>query len=482
MLPISSEDDDARRAGDDVLVTVTLEGGGASGIDATDLSHLLRKHPARVQTFDAPVGRIHVFYPEVTPRRTTAAMLLEVDPIDLARTRRFRGDAFALDHYVNDRPYAASSLVAVALGRVFRSAMTGESESHPDLAARPLPLRIAVPAVPARGRGADDLVRRLFEPLGWHVDARPIPLDTAQPAWGDSRYVDLTLTGTVRLSHALRQLYVLLPVLDDAKHYWVDDDEAAKLVRQGEGWLPGHPERQLITRRYLAHQGSLVALADDAFGRPADAAPDDDDPADRPLRELRADAVLDALHDVAAHRVVDMGCGTGMLLQRLRADRSFTRIVGVDVDPRSLQRAAARLHVAEASDAERERLVLLHGSAVYRDDRLRGFDAVVLMEVVEHVDPPRLPALEDAVFTFAQPATVVVTTPNRDYNALFPGLAPGALRHDDHRFEWSRAEFCAWVDAASARHGYTAEIRPVGPVDADHGPATQLAVFRRNVA
>ena len=453
-----------------MLVTVTYEPESNSGVDATVLGYLVHKHPAKVQTFSAPVGDIHVFYPEATPERCTVAVLLEVDPIDLVRNKRFRGDAGALDHYVNDRPYVASSMLAVAIGSVFRTAMTGRSDSYPDLASSPLPLRIEIPVVSARGD--EGLVRRLFEPCGWTVDEQRIPLDPAYAQWGDSRYSAVTLTGQVRLADALRQLYVLLPVLDDSKHYWVGDDEIAKLQRAGEGWLPRHPDRELITRRYLVHQRSLLPQTDE----PVDA------PAETPLRVLRADAVMAALHDVSARRVVDMGCGPGALLARLAKDRTFTEIVGVDVSARSLERAARVLRWDASSDAERDRIGLLQGSVVYRDDRLRGYDAMVLMEVIEHVDPSRLAALEDAVFAGARPGAVVVTTPNAEHNALYPDLAAGRFRHADHRFEWTRAEFRSWAAAVASRHGYAVEFRPIGAEDAEHGAPTQLALFRLEVA
>lgn len=456
-----------------MLVTVTLEGG--TSLDARDLSHLMRKHPAKVQAFNASVGTVHVFYPEVAPERTTVAMLLEVDPIALVRNKSFRGDAGSLDHYVNDRPYAASSLLSVAIATVFSSAMGGTSEAVPELAAARLPLRIVVPVASVRGDEPGELPGRLFAPLGWAVDFAPIPLDETRPEWGNSRYGRLTLTGRVTLAHALRQLYVLLPVLDDAKHYWVGEAEAEKLARRGEGWLPDHPERELIAQRYLAHQRTLVALAQEGEEVRDEKAP-------VPLKVQRAEAVMGALADVRARRVVDMGSGPGALLRRLKADASFTAIVGVDVSARALERARAVLRLDEASDAERERITLLHGSVVYRDDRLRGYDAMVLMEVIEHVDESRLAALEDAVFGWARPSSVIVTTPNRDHNALFPGLPEGALRHDDHRFEFSREEFGAWARGVAERHGYAAEFRPVGPDDPQAGPATQMAVFRKDPA
>lgn len=453
-----------------MLVTVTHEPDNGSEIDATVLGYLLHKHPARAQTFTAPVGDIHVFAPEARPQRCTFAMMLEVDPVGLVRDKRFRGDTRALDHYVNDRPYVASSMLAVAIGAVFRTAMTGRSDSYPDLAASPLPLRIEIPVVSVRGD--DDLVERLFAPCGWSVKQEQIPLDPEFPEWGVSRLRSITLTGRVRLADALRQLYVLLPVLDDAKHYWVGDDEIAKLERAGEGWLSAHPERELITRRYLLHHASLVSQTVGAVA----------DPPATPLRSMRADAVVQALSDVGARSVVDMGCGQGALLGRLAKDRAISRIIGVDVSARSLEQAARALQVERMSDAERQRIQLLHGSVVYRDDRLRGADAMVLMEVIEHLEPSRLSALEDAVLAGARPGAVILTTPNAEYNVLYPGLPAGALRHEDHRFEWTRAEFREWVDAAARRHGYAAEYRPVGSEHPDHGAPTQLALLRREVA
>lgn len=454
-----------------MLITVTYEPEQGSGVDATALGFLLHKHPAKVQTFSAPVGDIHVFYPEATAERCTIAVLLEVDPVGLVRNKRFRGDAGSLDHYVNDRPYVSSSMLAVALGTVFRTAMTGRSDTYPQLAAAALPLRIEIPAVSNRG-GEDDLVRRAFEPCGWTVTEDRLPLDPVFPEWGASRYSTVTLTGAIRLAEALRQLYVLLPVLDDAKHYWVGDDEVAKLERAGEGWLAQHPERDLITRRYLIHQRSLLAQAEEVVAAPGET----------PLRVRRADAVVAALHDVGARRVIDMGCGPGALLSRLAKDRSFTKIVGVDVSARSLEQAARMLRLDAASDVDRERIDLFHGSVVYRDDRLRGYDAMVLMEVIEHVDASRLAALEDAVFAGAGPASVVVTTPNAEFNALYPALASGDFRHSDHRFEWTREQFHEWAGAIATRYGYGVEFRPVGVQDAALGAPTQLALFRREAS
>ncbi|MEU3188151.1 3' terminal RNA ribose 2'-O-methyltransferase Hen1 [Streptomyces sp. NPDC006923] len=485
---------------------LTISTTGTPERPATDLGFLLHKHPDRAQTFSTSHGTAHVLYPEASAG-CTAALLLEVDPVALVRRGRGKGrggapDA-ALAQYVNDRPYAASSLLAVALSAVFKSALRGVCAALPERAANPLPLRIELPAVPARG-GAE-LVRKLFGPLGWtSVDARPIALDERFPQWGDSRYVRLVLEGELRLADALRQLYILLPVLDDAKHYWVAPDEVDKLLRAGEGWLAEHPERSLIVSRYLARRWGLtrqaqdrlelvrLAEADDIQVEAIDNAveevpegPDGDetgagteDPEREPsLAQQRREAILAALRDAGAGTVLDLGCGEGRLVRELLKDLRFSHVMGVDVSVRALTIASRRLRLDRMSERQAARVTLTQGSLTYTDKRLKGYDAAVLSEVVEHLDLPRLPALEYAVFGSARPRTVIVTTPNVEYNVRWETLPAGHARHRDHRFEWTREEFRGWADEVGRRHGYRVAHLPVGPVDPEVGPPTQMAVF-----
>ena len=462
---------------------------------ASDLGYLLHKHPDKAQAADIAFGRAHVLWPAASEQRSTVALLLEVDPVALVRGCGKPGQAgqagqgFSLTQYVNDRPYAASSMLAVALGKLFRTAMAGRCDARPELVDVALALEVRLPVVPTRGGSGE--VERLFGPLGWEVDLRELPLDETIPAWGSSRYVDLRLTGTMPLAAALTHLYVLVPVLDDAKHYWVSADEVDKLLRAGGAWLAEHPGRDLITRRHLRHQPSLVqdavgrlAEVDDADPDALPAEPDDpprDEPAEpaAPLARLRLAAVLEALHTEGASSVVDLGCGEGALLRALVADPGFSRVLGVDVSHRALELADRRLHLDRMPDSQRARLELLQSSAVYRDDRIGGQDAVVLMEVVEHLDPPRLPALVRNVFGHAHPSTVVVTTPNAEHNVRYEHLPAGTLRHPDHRFEWTRAELRTWAEATAAAYGYTVRYAGVGDDDPEVGPPTQLAVFRR---
>ncbi len=457
---------------------------------ATDLGYLLRKKPDRHQTFDVFGGTAHVFYPEATHDRCTAALLLEIDPIDLVR-RRGRGArtpaAGGIDQYVNDRPYAATSLLSVALGKVFSSARTGQSTERPDLAAAPMPLEVMVAALPCDA-GAD-LIRRLFEPLGYSVVVNSEPLDPSFPSWGESRYHQIQLSIVAKLADVLTHLTVLIPVLDGEKHYWVGDDEVDKLLSRGGDWLASHPERDLITRRYLRDRRSLTNDAlrrlsgDDDIDPDARAVRGDSVEAnlERPmnLNQLRLRAVVGALHDRGANRVADLGCGEGKLLELLVADSRFSAIIGMDVSVRVLERAAKKLHMESMAPRQRERVQLIHGSLTYRDERLSGWDAVSAVEVIEHLDPYRLDAFADCVFGYARPSSVVVTTPNAEYNQLFASLPAGQFRHPDHRFEWTRAQFVEWATAISDRFGYSVGFRPVGDEHPELGPPSQMAVFAR---
>jgi len=455
-------------------------------LPATDLGYLLHKNPARAHEFDLSFGKAHVFYPEATDDRCTAALMLEVDPVELVRGRRGSKDGGLLDQYVNDRPYASTSLLSVAISRVYGTAMGGRSKERPELADTPLDLEATITALPCRG--GEEVLRRLFEPLGYEVSAQGAPLDPAFPDWGESAYLSVGLKGKVRLQDLLTHIYVLIPVLDNAKHYWVGHDEVEKLLKRGEGWLASHPAKELIARRYLKHRYSLTR---EALARLVDESPDPEGEAEEcegeeaaiekglSLNERRIGSVIAALKSADAKRVCDLGCGEGKLVRELFRDRAFDYVLGLDVSMRALQRASGRLRLDRLPDRQRQRVDLVQGSLLYRDKRLDGFDAAAVVEVVEHMDEARLAAFERVLFEFARPATAVLTTPNVEYNVRFEGLPAGRLRHRDHRFEWSRAEFEEWARGVADRHGYSVRFLPVGDVDPEVGPPTQMGVFSR---
>ncbi|RUW78405.1 MULTISPECIES: 3' terminal RNA ribose 2'-O-methyltransferase Hen1 [unclassified Mesorhizobium] len=449
---------------------------------ATDLGFLLHKHPDRLHETELAFGKAWLFYPEATEERCEAALLLDVDPIGLVRGK---GQAEGLlDQYVNDRPYAASSFLSVALNKMLRTAMTGISKERQELAESALPLEAVVTPLPMHGGEA--LVRDLFEPLGWTADLTPV--ENVGDGAGKWRYGHLKLTGTGRLSGLLNHLYVLIPVLDDAKHYWVGEAEIDKLLSKGEGWLENHPAKDLIVRRYLRNRGALARIALERLAPETAGQSLSPEVRDAPeealevpirLNDLRMDAVVEAIRATGGTVIADLGCGEGKLLYRLVRERWVHKLFGLDPAVRELEWAAKRLKLNEFGGPPEGRVTLLHGSLTYRDSRWAEADVAVLVEVIEHLDDDRLPLIERIVFGEAAPKSVIVTTPNAEYNALFPKLAPGNFRHPDHRFEWSRAQFEAWADKIGKIYGYAAAFSGIGAVDAVLGAPTQMAVFTR---
>jgi 3' terminal RNA ribose 2'-O-methyltransferase Hen1 len=465
-----------------MLLTITM-----TRRPATDLGYLLHKHPERFQSYDLSFGRAHVFYPEASDDRCTACLLLDVDPVRIVRGKGL-GEGL-LAQYVNDRPYVASSFLSVALSQVYGSALQGRCKDRPELVTAPLPLEARLDVLPVRG--GERFLRAVFEPLGYTVEAIRHPLDDRFPEWGESPYSSVTVAKETPLSDLLRHLYVLVPVFDNQKHYFVGEDELEKLLAKGVGWLATHPEKEEIARRYLKFQPSLFRQALARLvqeEQPSEADADQQRPTDRAeevlerplgLHEQRLGAVLAALRASGAQRVLDLGCGEGKLLRELLQDKQFEEVVGMDVSMRSLEIARDRLRIDRLPERQAARIKLLHGSLIYRDRRLEGFDAAAVVEVVEHLDPPRLSAFERVLFEFARPGTVVLTTPNREYNVKWENVGAERFRHPDHRFEWTRQEFGDWAERIAERFGFAVRFQPVGPVDEALGPPTQMAVFQR---
>ncbi len=457
---------------------------------ATDLGFLLHKHPDRHQQFELSFGTAHVFYPDANAERCTACLLLDVDPVRLVRGKGDWKDGM-LDQYVNDRPYVASSFMSVAIAQVFGSALAGRSKEKADLVDVPILLTARIDVLPVRG--GEDLIHRIFEPLGYTVTAARHSLDEQFPEWGESPYFSVQLEQTTTVAKLLQHLYVLIPVFDLRKHYFIGQDEVEKLFAKAGDWLADHPERELITRRYLAKQ---PGLARQALSRlVAEESPDELDVVDivdgtadeavvpereQTLHEQRLGAVLSVIRASGAQSVVDLGCGEGKLLRELLADKQFTNILGMDVSVRSLEIAHRRLRLDRLPSMQRDRIRLHHGALTYRDEMLAGFDAAAIVEVIEHLDPARLSAFERVVFEHARPRTVVLTTPNREYNVIWETLPAGVMRHSDHRFEWSRAEFQGWANRVAEQFNYEVRFLPVGPEDVSVGAPSQMAVFERS--
>ena len=467
-----------------MLLTITYKGE-----NATDLGFLLFKNPQRPQEFQLNYGKAYVFYPEANSETCTAALLLDINPIDLARGKIGSKDGGLFD-YVNDRPYVSSSFMSTAISKVFGTAMTGRCDNRPELATEELDLTASISMLPCRGDTS--MINSIFEPLGYTVEYKTSVLDEKYPEWGEGKYVNLTIHGKTRLQLLLNHLYVLIPVFDRQKHYWFGRDEVDKLVSHGEGWLENHPEKELISKRYMGGRNSLARLAmenlqldmmdDGQAGAVEIEGPSDVDehmPKPPSLNTRRLSSVVDAVKKAHATSVIDLGCGEGKLLSLLIKERSLTKIAGMDVSWQSLERASKRLRLDRMPDAMRDRISLFQSSLTYKDERFSGYDVACVIEVIEHLDINRLNAFEQILFGVTKPRTVIITTPNIDYNENYEFLKEGNLRHSDHRFEWSREEFEKWTEKISIQYGYTVEMEQIGDEDEENGTPTQMGVFTK---
>ena len=452
---------------------------------ATDLGFLLHKHPDKFQSTELSIGKAHIFYPVSSEEKATVALLLDIDPIDMVKgARNLSGKEFTLGQYVNDRPYVASSFMSVALSKSFSSALNGNCKDRPELVDKKLPFEVKITVLPAR-KGGEALIRKLFEPLGYKLNLQRHILDKKFKDWGESKFFSVELINTITTKELLSHLYVLIPVLDNDKHYYVNKSEIDKLLEKGKGWLETHPEKEQIIRRYLINLNSLTRKAFERLNEEEETdlnLESELTPAEiknkETLHKQRLSIVVEQLKKFEAKTVLDLGCGEGKLLRKLIKEKQFTKITGMDVSYTSLTIAKDRLQWEEMAPKQKDRINLFQGALTYKDKRLEGFDAAAIVEVIEHLDENRLLSFERVVFECAKPKTVIITTPNSEYNILYKDMAAGTMRHSDHRFEWTRKEFENWAKKVAEKNNYQVEILPIGNVDEKVGAPSQMGIFK----
>lgn len=478
-----------------MLISITLHQNNESTYRATDLGFLLHKNPGRLHEFDLSFGQGYVFYPVANDNECTAAIFQALDGIDMVRSFKGpKGSSKQLSQYVNDRPFTVNSFFSVAISRLFGTALNGKCEKQPELVQQALPFSVDLPVLPSRG--GESLIRNLFEPLGYDVTVEAHPYDASLPDWGMSPYFSVTLKAIKRLSDVLKHLYVLMPVLDNDKHYWVGLDEVDKLIAKGEDWIPGHPEKHLIVARYLKKQGSLKRRALAAFEvsetevkaqqeqfeepDPETRSQAEEDQLEKKVRlnDLRIEKITQMIHQLDVRKVVDLGCGEGKYLKAYLKIAKLDEIVGVEVAPATLEKAEQRLKLERLPERLRDKLILLQGSLTYKDDRLKNKDLATCIEVIEHIDEDRLDAFQASVFGHAKPKYVIITTPNVEYNATFENMPEGKFRHSDHRFEWDRKTFEKWCNNLCEKYGYQVSFDTIGEVHEELGAPTQMALFK----
>ncbi|MCL2847635.1 MAG: 3' terminal RNA ribose 2'-O-methyltransferase Hen1 [Firmicutes bacterium] len=456
-----------------MLLTITYKGQ-----NSTNLGYLLHKNPSRPQQFEMSFGLAYVFYPKASETETTVALLLDINPIDLARGKLGSKDGGLFD-YVNDRPYVSSSFMSTAISKIFGTAMSGKCDKMPDLVEQKIDLESSIMMLPCSGD--KKILERIFAPLGYKVEYDTFILDDKFTEWGESKYINLYLKGNIKLSELLNHLYVLLPVFDNQKHYWIGSGEVEKLIHHGEWWLANHPEKNIITARYLRRKKSLINRAlkelecEDNLESNNNLEEEKESPQIIRLNDLRMEVVSKAVLESKAKSVIDLGCGEGKLIDKLLKQKQLERITGVDVCIQSLERAKKKIDILP--ERIKEKITLFQGSLIYKDKRFSDYDVACVIEVIEHMDLARLNAFERILFEFTSPPTVILTTPNAEYNINYEHME--GLRHTDHRFEWTREEFKIWVDKICVSYGYSSSLSDIDTSDEHQNTPTQMVIFTK---
>lgn len=461
-----------------MLLTINYKGENSQ-----DIGYLLHKNPSRPQEFVLNHGKAYVFYPEVSDESTTAALLLDIDPIDLARGKVGSRDGGLFD-YINDRPYVCSSFMSTAISRIFGTAMSGRcsNQEKQDLADTPLALTAKLHMLPAPNY---NMIPELFEPLGYEVEVEHFQNDDKFSQWGQSKYVNLTVSGKVKLCEMLNHLYTLIPVFDTQKHYYTSSEEIDKLFSHGEGWLKDHPKREYITSRYLHKRGRLIKSAleqfrdnDETAEKESVSEASEPKPEKVSLNKMRLDSVMEEVLSSGANSVIDMGCGEGNLTKMLIREKQITKVSAFDVSFNVLERAKKALKFDNLHETLQDKLTLFQSSLTYRDKRFEGFECACAIEVIEHMYESRLTAFERVLFEFSRPKTVIVTTPNVEYNVNYENMKENNLRHSDHRFEWTKSQFIEWANEICEKYGYSVTLKNIGDLDDSSNSPTQMGVFK----
>jgi 3' terminal RNA ribose 2'-O-methyltransferase Hen1 len=441
-------------------------------------------------------GEGYVYFQENPQGDNSLSLLVDVDPL---ATVQGRGQLSHMDGlYVNDRAYVPSSLLTSALTKAFGTALSGRCKERPELASTPIDWTVSVPVVTSDWR--TEILWSLFGPLGYEVRMAHVEREGHRSSHPDvaSDLTGVKLCTTATMREVLSHLVVLIQVLDQDNHRWLDEQDLDPFMRRVEGWLPEHPYGMFILKRALKHQKHLIKAVIAKFPAIVDSqarissinsemwdASQLEEYADQPLslNRQRFAVVQELIERLQPRSLVDLGCGDGSFIGFLANGallHPMERIIGMDVSASELARAKTRMEHLSSLPGRRTPVEWLLGSLLYRDPRIKGLDMAILIEVIEHIDPWRLPALERQVFGEGGYASIVVTTPNREFNLIYGLSEEHSLRHRDHRFEWTRQEFQEWVQKIASQYGYEWQIQGIGTVSLDHGSPSQMVLFQKS--
>ncbi|MGE6488602.1 3' terminal RNA ribose 2'-O-methyltransferase Hen1 [Paenisporosarcina sp. NPDC076898] len=439
----------------------------ASGDNVQAISYLLSKNPNNLYERNHKGHLVRLFYSKFTETELEVTIFVTPDPIELVKNN---SNSYDITHYINDREFAVSSIFCSFIRSALGTALNGQpKEEHLMWVNHPFSFNFEFG--PVVSSLSDEKLMNLFEPIGYEVTINRPEIEYSFPIKTKSSARYLSIKGMKTLQEGLRHLFVLIPVIDNYKHYFIDEKEIEKLERYGEGWLDQHPLRDLIYRQALRFK-EIYSLVENSSK---------DEKKVEPvkkvrLNELRYEKIVNTVSQMKPRSVIDFGSGEGKLSVQLGFVEGITEILAVEPSEAASLKALERFNKVK----NKEKFVipeLLWGSLFYYDERLKDKDVIILCEVIEHIDETRLPKAMDTLLDDYQPPALIITTPNREYNELYD--MEEHLRHNDHRFEWTRAEFRQWCTERNHSNDYELQFDGIGEEHASHGFPTQMCIFKR---
>ncbi|TDL78499.1 3' terminal RNA ribose 2'-O-methyltransferase Hen1 [Peribacillus frigoritolerans] len=439
----------------------------ATGDNVKAISYLLSKNPNNLYERNHKGHLVRLFYSKFEETELEVTIFVTPDPIDLVKNN---SNSYDITHYINDREFAVSSLFCSFIRSALGTALNGQpKEEYSEWVNYRFSFQFEFG--PVVSSLSDKQLKDLFEPIGYEVAISRPDIEYSFEMKDKSSARSICLKGMKTLQNGLRQLFVLIPVIDNYKHYYIDDKEIEKLERYGEGWLEDHPKRDYIYRQSLRFK-EIFSIVEN---KKTEEKKEEKIEKVR-LNDLRYEKIIDFVNQMKPRSIVDFGSGEGKLSVRLGFADGVKEIMAVEPSQSATLKAIERFDKVK----NKEKFVVpetIWGSLFYYDERLKGKDVMILCEVIEHIDEFRLPKVLDTILHDYQPNALIITTPNREYNEIYD--MEDHFRHNDHRFEWTRAEFRHWCEERNHRKIYDLQFEGIGEEHDRHGFPTQMCVFVR---
>lgn len=441
----------------------------ATGDNVKAISYLVSKNPENLYERNQKGHLVRMFYSKFADKELEMTVFVTPDPLELMQNK---SNSFDITHYINDREFAVSSIFCSFIRSALGTALNGQpKEEYAQWVGHEFPFVLELG--PVASTLSDQQLKDLFEPMGYQVDIERPEIHYSFQLKESSTVRTLTLTGYQTLQNSLRHLFVLIPVIDNYKHYFIDEKEIEKLERYGDGWLEEHPMREMIYRQALRFK-EIYSLVE---------SPNTEEKPEEPVRkvrlnEMRYEKIVETAKLLKPNSIVDFGSGEGKLAVQLGFINGVQEVLAVEPSQAATLKAVKRFEKVKDRSSFIEPTTLW-GSLFYYDERLKGKDLIILCEVIEHIDAQRLPKAFDTILNLYAPESLIITTPNQEYNEIYD--MEDHFRHDDHRFEWTRQEFQEWCKARNHLDLYELEFSGIGEENLNQGFPTQMCVFKRKV-